>query len=230
MSKPYHFLVHREIGFIEAMSEKRLSLFAIWLLAAVLSGPIGIVLHELGHFAVAVACGFPETRMSFASASYQNSQQFWQTLASGDRESAAAIYPLHHAGYVAAAGPAVTALLILGSVAILFFAKPNDFIAAFLCGLALMAGVRSVTGIYYILAVRPNYPDARPFFDEINIARALDLTVDWIAWPSVLLVLIAWIVVVPKLTPDRWLKLPAAIIGPIIGILIWAQIGPFILP
>lgn len=212
------------------MKEHRLTLFAIWLLAAGLSGPVGIVLHELGHFTVAIACGFPETRMSFASASYQNSQQFWQTLAGGDRESAAAIYPLHLAGYVAAAGPVVTAMLILASFGILFWAKPNNFIAGFLAGLALMAGVRSVTGIYYILAVRPYYPDARPFFDEINIARAFNLPVDWIAWPSVLLVLIAWIIVIPKLTPDRWLKLPAAIIGPIIGILIWAQIGPFVMP
>ena len=212
------------------MKEQRLNLFAIWLLAASLSGPVGIVLHELGHFAVAVACGFPETRMSFASASYQNSQQFWQTLASGDRKSAAGIYPLNQAGYVAAAGPAVTAVMILAGVGILFWTKPNHFIGGFLAGLALMAGVRSVTGIYYILAVRPYFPDARPFFDEINIARAFDLPVDWIVWPSVLLVLIAWIVVVPRLTPERWLKLPAAIIGPILGILIWAQIGPFVMP
>lgn len=212
------------------MKEHRLTTIAIWLVAAGLSGPVGIVLHELGHFAVAVASGFPEPRMSFASSSYQNSQQFWQTLASGDRESAAAIYPLQLAGYVAIAGPAVTAILILVSAGILFFTKPNNFIAGFLAGLALMAGVRSVTGIYYILAVRPYYPDARPFFDEINIARAFNLSVDWIAWLSVLLVLIAWIIVVPKLTPDRWLKLPAAIIGPIIGILIWAQIGPFVMP
>lgn len=212
------------------MQEHRLRLFAVWLLAAGLSGPLGIVLHELGHFAVAVASGFPETRMSFASASYQNSQQFWQTLASGDRESASVIYPLHLAGYVAVAGPAVTAILILASIGILLFAKPNNFIAGFLAGLALMAGVRSLTGIYYILVVRPAYPNARPFFDEINIARAFDIPVDWIVWPSVLLVLIAWIAVIPKLTPHRWLKLLAAILGPIIGILIWAQIGPFIMP
>lgn len=212
------------------MKEHRLTLFAIWLLAAALSGPVGIVLHELGHFTVAMSCGFPETRMSFASASYQNSQQFWQALAGGDRKSAAAIYPLHQAGYVAAAGPAVTAMLILAGVGTFFWAKPSNFMGGFLAGFALMAGVRSVTSIYYILAVRPYYPDARPFFDEINIARAFEMPVDWIAWPSVLLVLIAWIVVVPKLTPDRWLKLPAAIIGPIIGILIWAQIGPFVMP
>jgi len=212
------------------MPENRLNLFAVCLLAAGMAGPVGIVLHELGHFVVAIACGFPETRFSFASVSYQKSQIFWQTLAEGKRESAAAIYPLHLAGFVADAGPAVTAFLILVSTSILYFAKINHFLSAFLAGLALMAGVRSFTGVYYILAVRPAYPNARPFFDEINIARAFDISVDWIVWPSVLLVLVAWIVVVPKLVPQLWLKLPAVIAGPIIGIFIWAQIGPFVLP
>lgn len=212
------------------MLETRLSIFAVWLLAASLSGPAGISLHELRHYTVALASGFPESRMSFASASYKDSQKFWQTLASGERDSAATIYPLHLAGFVAAAGPAVTAILIVLSVGILIFAKPVNFLAAFLAGLALMAGARSFTGIYYIFAVRPYYPNARPFFDEINMARALDVPVDWIAWPSLILMIIAWILVVPRLTPDRWLKLPAAIVGPIIGIFLWAQIGPFILP
>jgi hypothetical protein len=80
------------------------------------------------------------------------------------------------------------------------------------------------------LLVRPKYPDARPFFDEINIARAFDIPVDWIAWSSSALVVVAWIVVVPRLTPDRWLKIPAVVVGPILGIILWAQIGPFILP
>jgi hypothetical protein len=212
------------------MQDTRLSIFAMWLLAAGLSGPAGIILHELGHYTVALASGFPESRMSFASASYKNSQKFWQTLASGKRDSAATIYPLPLAGLVAAAGPVVTAILIVLSVGILIFAKPPNFLAAFLAGLALIAGVRSFTGIYYIFAVRPQYPNARPFFDEINIARAYNVPVDWIAWPSLILIIIAWILVVPRLTPDRWLKLPAAIVGPIIGIFLWAQIGPFILP
>ncbi len=78
----------------------------------------------------------------------------------------------------------VTALLILGSVRLLIATRPPNAVAAFLSGLALMAGVRSFTGVYYLLAVRPRYPGARPFFDEMNVARALDVSVDWIAWPT----------------------------------------------
>ncbi len=212
------------------MLGERLKTLAVWLLAASLSGPIGILLHEFGHFSVAVLSGFPDARLSFASASYRHSEQFWQTLASGDRAAAEAIYPLNLAGFVSVAGPAVTALLIVLSVLLLITTKPPSFVAAFLAGLALMAGVRSFTGIYYILAVRPKYPDARPFFDEMNVARAFDIQVDWIAWPSAALVVLAWIVVVPRLTPDRWIKLVAAVVGPIVGILMWAELGPFVLP
>lgn len=210
--------------------QERFPIFVVWLVAAGLSGPVGILLHELGHFAVAAVSGFPEVKLSFASVSYQNSERFWQLLASGDRMAADAIYPLQRAGLMAAAGPAVTALLIVSSVLILSTRKPSNPVAAFLAGLALMAGVRSFTGVYYVLFVRPKYPDARPFFDEINIARAFDIPVDWIAWSSSGLVVFAWIMVVPKLAPDRWLKLPAVVIGPVLGILLWAQIGPYIMP
>ncbi len=209
---------------------ERLRVFAVWLVAAAISGPAGILLHELGHFVVAAASGFPDAKLSFASVSYHDSERFWQTLAGGERLAAEAIYPLQRAGLLAAAGPAVTALLIVSSVLILSTRKTTDAVAAFLAGLALMAGVRSFTGVYYVLFVRPKYPDAQPFFDEINIARAFDISVDWIAWSSCALVVFAWIVVVPRLTPDRWLKIPATVLGPIVGILLWAQIGPFILP
>lgn len=212
------------------MASGKVKLALVWFLAAGLAGPAGILLHELGHYAVAVMAGFPDPKLSFAYVSYKNSDLFWQTLASGDRTAAARIFPLWHAGVLAAMGPAVTAALILLSVWVLATARPVNAVAAFFAGLALTAGARSFTGVYYILQVRPSFPGARPFFDEINAARAFDIPVDWIVWPSVALVALAWIVVVPRLTPDRWLKLAMAIIGPVLGILIWAQIGPFILP
>lgn len=214
----------------EGIVHDRLRVFVVWLVAAGVSGPVGILLHELGHFAVAAFYGFPEAKLSFASVSYHDSERFWQTLSDGERPAAEAIYPLQNAGLLAAAGPAVTALLIVSSVLLLSTRKPTDAVAAFLAGFALMAGVRSFTGVYYVLYVRPNYPNARPNFDEINIARAFDIPVDWIAWSSSALVVLAWIVVIPRLTPDRWLKIPAVVVGTILGIFLWAQIGPFVLP
>lgn len=210
--------------------QERLRVFAVWLVAAGISGPVGILLHELGHFAVAVVSGFSDVKLSFASVSYHDSERFWRILAGGERLAADAIFPLERAGLLAAAGPAVTTLLIVFSVLILSRRTPSDAVAAFLAGLAIMAGVRSFTGLYYIFFVRSKYPDARPNFDEINIARAFDIPVDWIVWPSAALVVFAWIVVVPRLTPDRWVKFPAVVLGPVLGIMLWAQIGPFLLP
>lgn len=63
-----------------------------------------------------------------------------------------------------------------------------------------------------------------------QIACAFDISVDWIAWSGAGLVVLAWLAVVPRLTPDRWLKIPAVVAGPILGIILWAQVGPFILP
>ncbi len=93
-------------------------------------------LHEFGHFAVAAVSGFPDAKLSFASVSYRDSERFWQTLAGGERPAAEAIYPLQRAGLLAAAGPAITALLIVCSVLILSTRKVTDAVAAFLAGLA----------------------------------------------------------------------------------------------
>lgn len=208
----------------------KVKLAALWLVCAGLSGPVGIFLHELGHYAAAIAFGFPDTTLSYASINYRNGELFWQTLSNGERGAAAAIYPLHQAGIVAASGPAVTLALIVISLWILATSRPGNAIAAFLAGLALMVGVRLTMGVYYIVYARANVPGARPFFDEINIAHAFGVPVDLIVWPSVALIALAWIVVIPRLTPDRWIKVSAAVLGPLAGVLIYDQVGPFILP
>jgi hypothetical protein len=58
------------------VQERGLIAFAAWLLAAAFSGPLGIFLHELGHYTAALSSGSPDNRMSFSSTSYQNSQNF----------------------------------------------------------------------------------------------------------------------------------------------------------
>ncbi len=110
----------------------RLEVFVTWLIAAGLLDPLAFFLHECGHYAVAVVSGFPEAQLSFASASYRDSDIFWQALANGEREAASALYPIHLAGWVAAAGPMVTAFLIVGSVCLLIACKPLMLLLRFL--------------------------------------------------------------------------------------------------
>jgi hypothetical protein len=103
-----------------------------------------------------------------------------------------------------------------------------DFVAAMLAGFAIMAGVRSLTGVYYIVYVRPNFPGAWPYFDEINAARAFGIPVDYLVWPLVCGLVLGWILAIPKLRPHLAIKLPAAIVGPVLGIALWAMIGPYV--
>lgn len=210
------------------MSESRWQLAMIWMAGAAVSGPLGVVLHELAHFITASQLGFPGTTMHSASISYARSEEFWSLLAAGNQEAATAIYPLRDAGLVAIAGPAATLLLSLAAALVLRASAIQGFAAAVLAGLALMAGVRALTGVYFILHVRPTYPGARPFFDEINAARAFDIPVDLIVWPSVAVLLLCWLLVVPRLRPELLVKLPATLVGPVLGIATWAFVGPLI--
>lgn len=200
----------------------------IWMAGAAVSGPLGVVLHEYAHFISASQLGVPGTTMHSASISYARSEEFWSLIAAGNREAAAAIYPLRDAGLVAIAGPAATLLLSLVAALVLRASAIQGFAAAVLAGLALMAGVRALTGVYFILHVRPTYPGARPFFDEINAARAFDIPVDMIVWPSVAVLLLCWLLVIPRLRPELLVKLPATLVGPLLGIAAWAFVGPLI--
>jgi hypothetical protein len=202
----------------------------IWLLTAAVAGPVGVVLHELGHYAAAVALGLPDVRLHFSSVSYANSEEFWQTLAAGDRAAAAAIHPLAYAAATALAGPVVTALLSLACAFVLAVSRPAEVVAAFCSAMALTAGIRSSVSVYYMFWVRPTFPDARPSFDEIDAARAFDIQIDWIVWPTLACIAVSWILTLPRLRPNWWLKAPIALVTPVLGIALWSQVGPFVLP
>lgn len=213
-------------------TEQPTAFLLLFLAGAALSGPAGIVLHELAHGAAAYAFGFPGVQLHSTSISYDGSTRLWALLSAGDRAAAAALFPLWQVGVVALAGPLVTLGLTLGSAVLLRRRSPSrplpQIWRACLAGWALMASVRGLTSVYYVLVVRPQYPDARPNFDEINAARALDAPVDWLVWPTLLVILLSWALAVPTLRPF-WPMLPAALMGPVLGVLLWAVVGPWLL-
>jgi hypothetical protein len=212
------------------MDRAPLKMATPWFLGAAVAGPVGVVLHELGHYGAALAFGFPDVALHFSSVSYANSEEFSNTLAAGDRAGAAAMYPLAHAGATAFAGPVVTTVLSMICAFVLAFSRPASVIAAFCAAMALTAGIRSWVGVSYMFWVRPSFPEARPFFDEINAARAFDVAVDWIVWSVIVCTVFSWILVLPRLRPYWWLKTPIVLIAPILGILVWSQVGPLVLP
>lgn len=212
------------------MAEKgRWHLAAIWIAGAALSAPIGIVLHELAHYSAATAFGLPGVSMNYASINIAGAEEFWSRMAAGNRAGAAEIAPLHQIGIVTILGPLSTVVLSLAA-ALLLRAKPDAGLAsALLAGLALTAGVRSLTGLFYIVHVRSSVPDASPNFDEFNAARAFNVPVDFVVWPMVLGLVLCWLIALPHLRPHLAVKLPAVLIGTAVGIAIWFITGPLLL-
>ena len=86
------------------------------LVGGMIAAPVGIVLHELGHFAVSVAGGFPDTVLRYASVSWTGSSEFRALWRAGDVEAAAAIAEPWQVALSAAAGPIVSYLTAIGFV------------------------------------------------------------------------------------------------------------------
>ncbi len=212
------------------MAEKgRWHLAAIWIAGAALSAPIGVMLHELAHYSTATAFGLPGVVLNHAWISIAGEAEFWSRMAAGNRAGAAEIAPLNQIGIVSIVGPLSTVVLSLAA-ALLLRTKPDAGLAsALLAGFALTGGVRSLTGLLYIVYVRPNFPDAWPNFDEINAARAFNVPVDWVVWPMMTGFLLCWFLALPHLRPHLAVKLPAVLIGTAVGIAVWSVAGPLLL-
>ena len=187
----------------------------VWFGAALLAAPLAIVLHELGHFTLAKAFGFPNVSFHFSSVS--------------DGADAAG-YPLWQQGLKALAGPAVTLALVLGFTAAARRYGPGPLTV----GPAFAAGVRAfILGGAYLL-VRVLHPErvAQGNFDELNAARRLGLSADLVMAVSVLTIVAAWIYLVrllPKAIRLRALGVTAA--GTVVGVVLWVSvIGPIVLP
>ena len=184
-----------------------------WLLFAAIAGPIGIVVHELGHFLVAHAFGFPDVVLHFGSVS------------DGGAEAGA---PQWQQGMKAGAGPFVTlALLGICCGATARFGAQPWIVAP---GFAI--GVRSaLVGLAYLFArIRGSAGTAN--FDELNFARALGLSMDAVMATSTALVLVCWIFLASSISPGNRLKsLMATIAGTAAGVLLYVNwLGPWVLP
>ncbi|MEO7072984.1 MAG: hypothetical protein ABI300_08515 [Rhodanobacter sp.] len=202
----------------------------IWLAGAALAAPIGIVLHEAAHFLAAHVFGFEDPTLHFASSGYARSDEFWDALFTHSSQSAAAVYPVAHAGAIALAGVLLTWLVSLTAA----FAAPRvglrSFGGAFLAAFAMTAALRWLPGVIYLVAVRPRYPDARPNFDEFRASVALGIPVELLVLVGIAITAACLAYLLPKMAPRRWLKMAAVIVGFGAGVGLWMTIGPYLLP
>jgi hypothetical protein len=153
---------------------------------AALLAPVGIVLHELGHFAVGLSLGYP-VRMHVGSVS---------------GGAAIGLAPDLHVAMEAVAGPLVT--VALAAIAIWgLLRRPGSRWAL---ALAITAPIRFIVGGVYLFGVIKAWFEETAFqgtpnFDEYNAALALGLSPVWLVAAQTLGLLAYWFWVMTQPRP-----------------------------
>ncbi len=170
--------------------------------------PFSIVSHELGHYLAYIRFGAEEVILRSASvAANKTSLNGWQIA------------------FATAVGPLITYATILIAGILVRYRYHAVFI---LLGLAAPLG-RVVNVVYVYLRFAGYQPN--PNFDEFNFAKAVGFDPLFVAVPTVIAVLVTLI----YFCRIAWKKsgLPeilSAIIGVVVGLLVWFQVGPLIFP
>ena len=183
---------------------------------AALLAPVGIVLHELGHFAVGLSLGYP-VRMHVGSVSGGAAIGLASDL---------------HVAMEAVAGPLVT--VALAAIAIWgLLRRPGSRWAL---ALAITAPIRFIVGGVYLFAVIKAWLEETAFqgtpnFDEYNAALALGLSPVCLVAVQTLGLLAYWSWVITQPRPvARLASVASVLVGAVVGIALWmALIGPAVL-
>lgn len=199
--------------FSEGSSTRRWHRWLRWVGFAALAAPLGIVLHELGHYLTYRAFGFPDVVMHGASVSIGNGEIFWQFIRADDFAAAANVYPLRQVALAAAMGPLVSAVLTV-MCCLIASRKPHPFVVS----LGLFSPLQFIGGLVY-LPVSFFRKLERANFDELNVAQLMGIPVEiFILLGAFLLIGGAfWLLrCIPK--GNRLFAVSAIIVGVIIGL------------
>ncbi len=170
--------------------------------------PFSIVSHELGHYLAYIFLGAENVILRSASVAADKS-----SLTNGEIAFATAL------------GPIITYVTIVVSAVVLRYRYVSFLI---ILGLAAPLG-RIVNFVYVYLRIAGYQPN--PNFDEFNFATALQFDPLFVAVPTLIAVVgtlgyfgfIAW-------KNGGLGEISAAIAGVVVGLAVWFQIGPLILP
>ena len=201
-------------------------LAATWIGASIIAVPLGVLLHELGHFLAYRAFGFQGVALHYTSATHFVERTFWQLVYRGDSGAAAALLPPWKVGLATAAGILITCLVTF--VCCVFAAKnPHPLAIA----LGFFAPVRFLSGLPTIPLVLSGKP-VRAGTDEAHLAVLTGIPLLLLIFAGLLVLVLAWIWLVRSIPKDqRWISLGSMVSGLALGIFFYFWlIGPRLLP
>jgi hypothetical protein len=202
-------------------------LAATWIAAAVIAVPLGVLLHELGHFLAYWAFGFQGVALHYASATHSVERTFWQLVYRGDVGGAASLLPLWKVGLATTAGILFTYLVTFACLTFAARKNPHPLVIA----LGIFAPVRFLSGLPTIAAVLSG-KSVRANTDEAHLAALTGIPVLLLSVTGLLVMVLAWVWLVRRIPKEhRWVSRGSLVAGLALGIFLYfGLIGPRLLP
>jgi hypothetical protein len=196
----------------------------MWVAASIIAIPIAVLAHELGHFLLYVAFGFPGATLHYESSTHDLTDRFWSLYRSGARDAAAALIAPWKVATAAAAGPVVTyGMTVAGCIAAVRTVHP------LVVTVTIAANLRAVP--IALSAIRGWTSGNIRNTDEANVAALTGI-------PEMLLAALAiascvgsavWVFgKVPR--SERLAAIVSTIVGLAAGMVLYLIVGPRILP
>ena len=202
-------------------------LAATWIGAAIIAVPLGVLLHELGHFLAYWAFGFQGVALHYSSATHSVESRFWQLVYSGRVGAAATLLPLWKVGLATTAGILFTYVVTIACCIFAAKKSPHPLVIA----LGVFAPVRFLSGLPTILAVLSG-KSVRAHTDEAHLAALTGIPLLLLNITGLLVLVLAWIWLLRRIPRDhRWISLGSLVSGLALGIyLYFFLLGPRLLP
>jgi hypothetical protein len=201
-------------------------LAATWIGAAVVAIPLGVLLHELGHFLAYWAFGFQGVVLHYSSATHSVERTFWQLVYSGRVGEAAALLPLLKVGLATTAGILATYVVTI-ACCVVASKYPHPLVIA----LGIFAPVRFLSGLPTI-ATALSGKSVRASTDEAHLAALTGIPLLLLNFTGLLVLVLAWIWLVGRIPKDhRWTSRASLVFGLALGIFLYFFVlGPRLLP
>ena len=198
-----------------------------WIGASIIAVPLGVLLHELGHFLAYLAFGFQGVALHYNAATHSLEKTLWQQIYRGNLAGAASIIPLWKVGVATAAGILVTCVITFVCCLLAARKNPHPLVIA----LGIFAPFRFLAGIA-TLRVWLSGQSLRAGTDEAHLAALTGIPLVLLIFAGLLFLALAWIWLVRSIPKDhRAVSLGSLVVGLALGIVLYFWcIGGWLLP